>query len=451
MRNQLKSIETSLLSFEQAEPEVELRAVGKQLAASIALIDLKFVSEVNVDHWKSLLDNFNIPELSQVVQTIKNKLIQKKLEEDSRRQLSNESIMNSKRMIIESHSTLQTAQSNQKEERTSVAEGPVQSQFNFFSQRENFSQGCIPGKYPASNKSVIEQSQMTNETLLAAKETVGLSRAEHFLKTFIKSNQVKKEIPSDLKSQKQSSKATSNASVIHLKAIKNKENQGVLGQKNYRRVLSNGISTRLVAKPLALKTASSQHFGKFWASNSRDSIQAFNEQQSDTQGFLMNIMNFEEFDPYPCPDSPNHESTQSGNRWLANRVPPKKIDMPSPAKSIHSEIKESHLSANIGFLRQEKTPEKLLPAGLFKNSTNLTKDRSLIKAISKSKHSLGKDSCRKVSAAKISGLKLQRAASAVCGQHQQRGPMQWDTEIVAFGTPVKEECPYMESDGRFRF
>lgn len=301
-----------------------------------------------------------------------------------------------------------------------------------------------PAKVPA------QQSSQPDNIIQQKIEMSGLSRAENFLNTFIKSNYIKPAKHAEAKSQKQTSKATSNASVINLKANKATDSQNIFKPNNTRRVLSNLISTKLVTKPTITKQSNSKFFDGYRAPYLKASASVLNEQHSYTQGFLMDYTNMDDFEQYVCPDSPNQTSTQSGSGWLAAKAQQKRLEMPSPAKSTQSVTKDNHISATkLCFTRLDRTPEKLIPSGLFKNSTNLVKEKSKQKVISKSKHSLGKESCLKLSSTKLSGLKLNKMACAAAGP-QHRLAL-WDTDIVAFGTPMKEDALYTEPNGRFLF
>jgi hypothetical protein len=450
LKNYLASLETCMASSHFLARDAEGRAISEQIATAVDILDSSYLSQTSVDLWQELASQVQIPGLARVSQIIQSKILQKNLSKDFSDLNAKRSSLGDNKMNLEQLSSIKEGKFATKNGKPEQKTEKINTNFNFFSLREASNLAFAQENNAEQKETVIEHSKMIVESGNKPMESYGLSRAENFLKTFIKANCTRKEKPSELISQKQSSKAISNASVINLKANKTKDLQGVQNQKTYRRVLSNVMSTRLVAKPMTTKTMNSQYFDKYCAPNCRESISAFNDQQSDTQGFLMNFMNFEDFNPYPCPDSPNHESTQSGNRWLANRMMEKKLEMPSPAKSTHSVTKDNYVPVmTLSFGRLERTPEKGVPAGLFKNSTNLGKDRSVLKAISKSKRSVGKESCRKVSAAKVSGFKLQRAASAVGGVQQRIAG--WDSDIVAFGTPVKEDLHYTEPDGRFRF
>lgn len=262
-------------------------------------------------------------------------------------------------------------------------------------------------------------------------EENGLSRKEDFFMKFIKLNIPKPSKQSDARSSKQSSKASSNLNVIKHMADKMADSQTYGRQHPSRRVLSNVISSKLVVKPQYSRQSSQQVPGSSWTTKPKKELSWMDEQPTGNEDYLMNFMNMGGSDYLCCPDSPNRESTQSGSRWIAANQ--KAIEMPSPAKGTQSVTKEVYTPTR-KFTFESKTPEKVLPKVLFQNATNFSRDKSVLKVISKSKRSLGKES-----SAKISAVKFGRANNELSGVQRIK---QWDCDIIAFGTPMKEDCKF---------
>ena len=450
LRNCLEKLETYIESCDASLVSREKEAISEHLRAAVAMVDGRVTHHAVSDYWTLLAERFGLAGLHAIAMDL---IAKAQTETDDRRYLETLEVEPAstpgKLMFVERSAT---GHSFAAQRPVVIDKQETQNTREIITNFENPINRPPPRQVEMSGeaKATNTTPQVSNDEKLQLKEVFSQSRADSFFNNFIQSNIVKSSKPSDLKSVKQSSKATSNASVINLKANKAVDFQGAWKTKACRRVLSNGIATKMVIKPAPVKQAFSQYLDRFGTSNSRAPISSFNSQRSETQDYLMNYMDMEFQDAYVCPDSPNHESTQSGSGWQAAKAQTKRLDMPSPAKSTHSVTKDNLISASkIVFGRLERTPEKHIPKGLFKNSTNMSKDLTKNKVISKSKLSLGKESSFKVSAAKISGLKLNKFGSGIDSSAQRINS--WDTDIVAFGTPVKEDYHYTESDGRFHF
>lgn len=263
-------------------------------------------------------------------------------------------------------------------------------------------------------------------------ETI-FSRREDFFQKFINLKINKPEKVPEVRSSKPSSKASINLSIIKQKANKLNEPKSFNKQQPCRRVLSNVISSKLVTKPQNFKHTSQYQTGSSWSGKPRGQLSWLGEQPSTTEDYLLNFMNMDESDYLCCPDSPNRESTQSGSQWIAaNKLV---IEMPSPANETQS-VTQEVLTPIRKFTFESKTPEKVLPKGVFKNTTNYSRDKSGLKALSKSKRSFGKESSTKLSA-----VKFGRVAEFNCGVQKIK---HWDSDIIAFGTPMKEDFKFYE-------